>query len=105
MEGEISGLKRAASGHLYFDLEGQGDGQIAVLSCKVWRSQLARALAFEPRDGQRVVAAGTLDLFPPHGRYSLTVDKLSDRKGGGVGLWVGPGQGGYLANLKITPTK
>jgi hypothetical protein len=35
---------------------------------------------------------------------SLVVDELSDRKGGGVGLWVGPGQGGYLANLKITPT-
>jgi hypothetical protein len=36
---------------------------------------------------------------------SLVVDELSDRKGGGVGLWVGPGQGGYLANLKITPAK
>jgi hypothetical protein len=34
---------------------------------------------------------------------SLVVEELSDRKGGGVGLWVGPGQGGYLANLKITP--
>jgi hypothetical protein len=36
---------------------------------------------------------------------SLVVEELSDRKGGGVGLWVGPGQGGYLANLKITPAK
>jgi hypothetical protein len=36
---------------------------------------------------------------------SLAVEELSDRKGGGVGLWVGPGQGGYLANLKITPSK
>jgi hypothetical protein len=36
---------------------------------------------------------------------SLVVEELSDRKGGGVGLWVGPGQGGYLANLKITPSK
>src|SRR5262249_6224478 len=26
---------------------------------------------------------------------SLVVEELSDRKGGGVGLWVGPGQGGY----------
>jgi hypothetical protein len=34
---------------------------------------------------------------------SLVVEELSDRKGGGVGLWVGPGQGGYFANLKITP--
>jgi hypothetical protein len=36
---------------------------------------------------------------------SLVVEELSDRKGGGIGLWVGPGQGGYLANLKITPAK
>jgi hypothetical protein len=36
---------------------------------------------------------------------SLVVEELSDRKGGGVGLWVGPGQGGYFANLKITPAK
>jgi hypothetical protein len=36
---------------------------------------------------------------------SLVVKELSDRKGGGVGLWVGPGEGGYLANLKITPAK
>jgi len=32
---------------------------------------------------------------------SLTVDELNDRKGGGVGLWVGPGLGGYIANLRI----
>src|SRR5262249_45912143 len=32
---------------------------------------------------------------------SLVVEELSDRNGGGVGLWVGPGQGAYLANLKI----
>ncbi|MEX2138472.1 MAG: hypothetical protein WD894_04380 [Pirellulales bacterium] len=36
---------------------------------------------------------------------SLLVDELSDRKAGGVGLWVGPGQDGYLANLKITPAR
>jgi hypothetical protein len=36
---------------------------------------------------------------------SLVVEELSDRKGGGVGLWVGPGQGGHFANLKITPAR
>jgi len=34
---------------------------------------------------------------------SLVVEELSDRTGGGIGLWVGPGQGGYFANLRITP--
>jgi hypothetical protein len=36
---------------------------------------------------------------------SLAVEELSDRRGGGVGLWVGPGQGGHFANLTITPAK
>ncbi len=36
---------------------------------------------------------------------SLVVDELSDRTGGGVGLWVGPGQGGCFANLRITPAR
>lgn len=36
---------------------------------------------------------------------SLVVEELSDRKGGGIGLWVGPGQGGYIAKLRITSTK
>jgi hypothetical protein len=34
---------------------------------------------------------------------SLVVEELSDRQSGGVGLWVGPGQGGHFANLKLTP--
>ncbi len=36
---------------------------------------------------------------------SLVVEELSDRKGGGVGLWLGPGQGGAFANLKMTPAR
>lgn len=36
---------------------------------------------------------------------SLVVEALSDRKDRGFGLWVGPGQGGYFANLKITLAK
>jgi hypothetical protein len=36
---------------------------------------------------------------------SLVVEELSDRMGGGIGLWVGPGQGGHFANLKIIPAK
>ena len=34
----------------------------------------------------------------------LVVEELSDRMGGGIGLWVGPGNGGHFANLSILPT-
>jgi hypothetical protein len=33
----------------------------------------------------------------------LVVSELSDRTGGGVALWVGPGLGGHVANLTIRP--
>lgn len=36
---------------------------------------------------------------------SLVVEELSDRKNGGIGLWVGPGLGGYFSNLKIFPAE
>jgi hypothetical protein len=34
---------------------------------------------------------------------SLVVEELSNQMGGCIGLWVGPGQGGYFANLTIIP--
>lgn len=36
---------------------------------------------------------------------SLSVEELSPREGGGIGLWVGPGRGGHIANLKITAAR
>ena len=36
---------------------------------------------------------------------SLVVEELSDRADGSIALWVGPGQGGYIANLTIIPAK
>jgi hypothetical protein len=55
---------------------------------------------------QIVVEKQSVSVYVNNGKGpSLLVEELSDRTGGGVGLWVGPGQGGYLANLKITLTK
>jgi RNA polymerase sigma factor (sigma-70 family) len=51
-----------------------------------------------------VVAKPKVRVYVNDGKEpSLLVEELSDRQGGGVGLWVGPGQGGYFANLKISP--
>ena len=53
-----------------------------------------------------VIEKPTVHVYVNDGKEpSLVVEELSDRKGGGVGLWVGPEQGGYIANLKITPAK
>jgi hypothetical protein len=36
---------------------------------------------------------------------SLSVEALSERKSGRIGLWVGNGSDGWFANLKITPMR
>ncbi len=72
VEGELSELKRPASGHLYFSLKDEG----ARLSCAIWRSSVSRALRFRPEEGAQVVAHGRLDVYPPRGTYSLIVERL-----------------------------
>ena len=72
VEGELSSVKRASSGHLYFDLKDEG----ARIACVVWRSGVSRAVRFEPEEGMQVVAKGRLDVYAPRGTYSLIVDRL-----------------------------
>lgn len=75
VEGEVSSLKRAGSGHLYFGLKDQD----AFLDCKIWRSRAASALRFELAEGMRVVCRGALDVYKPRGSYSLIVDRVEQR--------------------------
>ena len=72
VEGELSGLKRAASGHVYFDLKDAS----ARISCVVWRSNVARVGRFNPSEGDQLIAHGKLDVYAPRGGYSLIVDHL-----------------------------
>lgn len=71
VQGEISGFSRAASGHCYFSLK-DDTGQIR---CAMFR-RAADQLDFAPRDGQRVVARGKLDVYGPRGDLQLIVDGL-----------------------------
>ncbi len=72
VEGEVSKVQRAASGHLYFELKDL-DSRI---SCAVWRSQVASAVRFDLREGAQVIAHGKLDVYGPKGGYSLIVQRL-----------------------------
>ncbi len=71
VQGEISGFSRAASGHCYFSLK-DDTGQVR---CAMFR-RAADQLGFAPRDGQRVVARGKLDVYGPRGDLQLIVDSL-----------------------------
>lgn len=73
VEGEIGGLKRASSGHLYFTLKDKG----AAVSSVIWRSQVARAGRLE--EGAKVVCHGRIDVYAPRGSYSLIVERVEQR--------------------------
>jgi exodeoxyribonuclease VII large subunit len=72
VEGEVSRVVRAASGHLYFDLKDID----AKISCTVWKSQIASAVRFDLAEGAKVIAHGRLDVYGPRGTYSLSVQRL-----------------------------
>ena len=59
VRGELSGVKRAASGHLYLCLKDEA----ARLDGVMWRGNVQR-LSFRPEDGVEVVATGTLTTSP-----------------------------------------
>ena len=71
VSGEVSNLTKAASGHQYFSLKDDG----AVLSSVLFRGVMIR-LRFDVRDGMQVVARGRIGIYPPHGKYQLSVEEL-----------------------------
>ncbi len=71
VRGELSGVKVAASGHLYAGLKDEG----AVLDLVCWRGQVAR-LGFRPEDGLEVIATGRLTTYPARSKYQLVVERL-----------------------------
>ncbi|MEO2094402.1 MAG: exodeoxyribonuclease VII large subunit [bacterium] len=79
VEGEIAGLRRPASGHLYFNLKDRSAGVESVLGCVIWRSQLSRASKQPLEEGQSVIAHGKLDVYGPRGSYSLVVERAEPR--------------------------
>ena len=71
IKGEISGFKRAASGHLYFSLKDAD----AVLDGVCWRGTAGR-LGMNPEDGMEVVAMGRLTTYPGRSKYQIVVERM-----------------------------
>jgi exodeoxyribonuclease VII large subunit len=71
VEGEISNLRRPASGHLYLTLKDEK----AQLRTVLFR-MVASRLRFDLEDGLKVLARGRLTVYEPRGEYQLTADHL-----------------------------
>ena len=68
--GEVSNF-RGSGRHWYFTLKEEG----ASLQCAVWAGQ-QRLLAHTPKDGQRVVVKGNLNLYVAGGSLTLAVTQV-----------------------------
>ena len=81
VRGEISGLSRPASGHVYFSLK-DSDGASALLRCAMFR-RAASLLDFTPADGQKVELRGRLGVYDARGELQMVVEALQ-RVGAGT---------------------
>ncbi|MEZ5710063.1 MAG: exodeoxyribonuclease VII large subunit [Blastomonas sp.] len=71
IRGEISGFKRAASGHVYLALKDDK----ALIDGVIWRGN-AQRIGFAAEDGLDVIATGKLTTFPGRSKYQIVIDSL-----------------------------
>ena len=71
VKGEISGLKKAASGHLYFALKDED----SVLDGVCWRGGASK-LGIVPQDGLEVVCSGKITTYPGRSKYQMIVETM-----------------------------
>lgn len=79
VRGELSGVKNAASGHLYFGLKDEK----SVLDGVCWRGQ-AQKLGFKPEDGLEVVCTGKLTTYPARSKYQMVVEHMEPAGAGAL---------------------
>ena len=73
VEGEISNLMKARTGHMYFSLK---DSR-SQLRCAMFRND-NRRVQFSPADGQKVLVRGRLGIYEQRGDYQLIVDRMTE---------------------------
>lgn len=81
VEGEISNLRPAPSGHLYFSLK-DAEAQLPVV---LFRRQAA-LLRFRPEDGLHVLARGKVSIYQQRGQLQLVAETLEPVGAGSLQL-------------------
>jgi exodeoxyribonuclease VII large subunit len=74
VEGEINNFKHHSSGHMYFSLQDEKSSIRAV----IYRSTTQR-IGFLPKNGMKVVALGSIGVYPPRGEYQLIVGHIEPK--------------------------
>ena len=71
VRGEISGFKRAASGHMYMDLKDDA----AILNGVCWKGNAGK-LSIKPEDGMDVICTGRLTTYPGRSNYQIVIESM-----------------------------
>lgn len=79
VEGEISNLRQATSGHIYFTLK-DDRSQLPVV---LFRGK-ARLLKFAPADGMGVQVRGTVSVYEDRGQLQLVAESMEPRGKGSL---------------------
>lgn len=73
IKGEVSNCKYHSSGHIYFTLKDAG-GQISAV---MFRGQRVNGLNFQLKEGQSVIAFGSIGVYEKSGSYQLYVNRIT----------------------------
>lgn len=73
VEGEVSGFKVAGRGHWYFSLKDPENE--AVIACAMFARENA-SIRKPPKEGEKVLLRGGVDVYAPRGSFSLIVRRL-----------------------------
>ncbi|MEC7658241.1 MAG: exodeoxyribonuclease VII large subunit, partial [Pseudomonadota bacterium] len=71
VRGEVSGFKRAGSGHLYMTLKDDS----SVIDGVCWRGVAGR-LSIQPEDGLEVIVTGKLTTYAARSKYQLVIESM-----------------------------
>ena len=81
IEGEVSGITRPSSGHVYLTLK-DAHAQINGI---IWASD-AEAIDFELEQGMKVVCRGGVDVYPQRGVYQIIIRRIMPKGIGSLQL-------------------
>ena len=71
VQGEVSNLRKQASGHLYFTLK-DSDSQISSVLFRGTAAHLSRI----PKEGDQLIIRGALSVYAPRGTYQIIVREV-----------------------------
>jgi exodeoxyribonuclease VII large subunit len=79
VEGEVSNLRRPASGHIYFTLKDAKSQIRAVIFRNPFGGGWKRSAGFAIEEGMSLVCRARVTVYPPRGEYQLIIDAVEPR--------------------------